>query len=534
MINDSSLSHQGFDLQWGGTFEMVPTSNFSVSKNFICGYDVATISYDGNATSAAFYNWNFGGANASLITGQSYALSFPAIGTYLVKLQVVENGCVSTVSSKQIVVNPVPVANAGSPISFCSATGNYWIGLPPVSGYTYHWLDSINIVNPDSSQTLVSGNNINIPPKVVTYTLVATLGLCHDSATVDVTINPRQSPFFQTPPAQCFNINNFDFQAFYDSVPGTTFQWSFQNGQPASNNSYSSHDIRFTTTGQSQVTLITTTPGCPVDTYSQNINVLSSPTVSFYASTNSGCPPLQLMFYNTSPPLAGATYLWNSQNGSIDTSSIDSISILYNQPGTYFPMLTLTSTEHCSTTDTINIPVIVFPFANASFYTLPIEPDDLNPQVTFTNNEPGGVCSYLFGDGDSSIDCQTVHTFPDTGSYPVQLIVTSINGCADTIVRIIEIRKFFTLYIPTAFSPNHDGRNDLFVIKGEGITHYRIRIFNRRGQLVFVSDEETNSWNGTHIDTTKQVPEGVYLYDLRIEDSNHKKHQYNGSVLVVR
>ena len=534
MINDSSLSHQGFDLQWGGTFEMAPTSNFTVSKNYICGYDIDTITYAGNGSSTALYNWNFGAANASLLAGQKYLLSFPSTGTYLIKLQVAENGCISPVSSKQIVVNPIPIANAGTPISFCSASGNYLIGLPPLQGYTYHWLDSINIVSPDSSQTLVSGSNNSIANQVVTYTMVATLGLCRDSSTVDVTIKPQQSPFFQTPSAQCFSINNFDFKPFNDSVPGSTFNWIFQNGQPATNSTAEAQNIHFTTIGQSLVTLSTTTPGCPADTFSQNINVLTSPTVSFYASTNSGCPPLVISLYNTSPPLAGAAYLWNPQNGSIDTTSRDTISITYNDPGTYLPMLTLTSPQHCSTTDTINIPVKVYPPADANFYTTPLEPDDLNPQVTFSNNEPGGVCSYLFGDGDSSIDCNAVHSFPDTGSYPVQLIVTSINGCVDTTVRIIEIRKFFTIYIPTAFTPNHDGRNDLFQIKGDGITRYRLRIFNRRGQIVFVSDDETFSWNGTHIDTTKQVPEGIYLYDLRLEDTNHKKHQYNGSVLVIR
>lgn len=534
MIDDTTLSYQGFDLEWGGTFEMAPTADFTVINDVICGYDSVLLDYTGNASANALYNWNFGGATPVLLSQQSYVLKFPSPGNYVINLQVAENGCVSSGNSRQVIVNPVPVATAGNDLSFCSASGQYLMGLAPVAGYQYHWIETLNVASPDSSQTLVSGMNNTTAPYVLTYNLVASLGLCHDTDDVKVAIQPRQSPFFQPPSAQCFNNNSFNFQTYNNTVPGSAFNWSFQGGQPATSNIASPAGIQYIAPGQYLVTLITQTTGCPADTFVGDITVLTSPSVSFYSSQNTGCPPLQVNLINTSPVLAGGTYLWNPGNGILDTTAAASISVSYNFPGLYFPTLTLTTSDNCSTTDTINTPIEVFPFADASFTTTPPDPNDLNPLVSFSNNEPNGLCAYYFGDGDSSIDCQITHLFPDTGHYLVQLVVTSTDGCVDTTYRVIEISKFFTLYIPNAFSPNNDARNDLFVIKGDGLSSYRLRIFSRRGQMVFQSDNQNNSWNGSHLDTGTKVPAGIYIYDLRVEDSNSKEHQYYGSVNVVR
>lgn len=534
MIDDTSLSHQGFDLVWGGTFEMAPTSDFTLSDNLICSNDSVILSYSGNASLNALFNWNYGGANPQPLSNESYTLNFPGPGSYLITLQVAETGCASSLSSQQVVVSPIPSANAGSDVSFCSGSGQFPIGVPPIPGYIYHWTPTLNLVNPDSSQTLVNGVNQLTTPDTIVYTLTTIQGICQDSDNVNVIINPRQSPVIFPVAPQCFNSNLFTFITFNDSVPGTTFNWSFQNAVPSTSNAASPNGIRFNTPGQHLVTLITKTPGCPADTSVDSVIVKSNPVVSFYSSVNSGCPPLQVNLVNTSPFLSGGTYLWNPGNGSIDTTAADSITVKYNSPGVYYPMLTLTSSDNCSTTDTVNTPINVFPYPNATFFTSPPDPDDLNPVVSFSNTELNGICHYDFGDGDSSIDCQAVHTYPDTGHYQVQLIVTSVNGCVDTTYRIIEIKKFFTLYIPNAFTPNDDGRNDLLILKGEGVMDFRFRVFNRRGQMVFQSRNIANSWNGAHLDTGKQVPEGAYMYDLRVEDTNQKKHQYNGIVNVVR
>ena len=527
LIDDINGNGAPVDISWGGTFEISPTSDFTVSSDFICGYDSVQVAYAGNGTSTALYNWN--PAQAS----NSYYVNYSIAGNYTITLQVAENGCIST-TGKQITVNPVPVADAGSDLSFCSASGQYTMGTPADPGYLYQWLPNLNINYVDSSETPVYGVNLGVTDLIQDYILVATLGICRDTDSVAVTIHPRQYAAFTIPPAQCFDGNSFNFIPMNDSVQNATFSWSFQNGTPDSSSSYAPNGITFSAPGQQQIILATTSPNCPADTAIDFITINQNPQANFFASAAAGCPPLEVDLINTSPPLAGGTITWQLGDGTIDTVSTDTAQVVYEFSGLYNPTITLTSPDGCSTTDTINSPIEVYPLPDASFNYLPSVIDDLNPNVSFDNNEPGGFCYYTFGDGDSSIDCETSHLYADTGSYLVTLIVTSANGCVDTTYRIIEVNKFFTLYIPNAFTPNADGRNDAFIIKGDGLIDLDLKIFNRRGQMVFRSSNVNKIWNGTHLDTGNSVPDGVYVYDAIVKDRNRKKHYYKGFVTVVR
>jgi gliding motility-associated-like protein len=527
LIDDINGNASPVDISWGGTFEIGPTADFTISYDFICTFNDVQVNYTGNATSSATFNWT------PAQSSNNYTVSYPAAGNYTIRLSVTENGC-TQVTGKQITVNPTPVATAGNNLDFCSASGQYLMGLAPVAGYIYNWIPNLNINYPDSSQTLVFGFNVGTTDSIVNYTLIATLGICSDSDEVEVLIHPRQSPLFTVPAAQCLDGNSFSFIPDNDSVPNSTFQWTFDNGNPDTSYAYNPQNISFTTIGQHQITLTTQSPNCPADVYFDVISINPNPVASFYASISSGCPPLAVDLINTSPPLAGGNITWQLGNGLIDTVSQDTAMVVYDISGFYIPTITLTSADGCSTTDTIAAPIEVYPLPNATFYSTPAYVEDLNPLVSFTNSEPNGLCYYTFGDGDSSIDCQTQHLYADTGSYLVTLIVTSTDGCIDTTYRIIEVNKFFTLYIPNAFTPNDDGRNDAFIIKGDGVVDLDIKIFNRRGQMVYRSDALNKAWNGTHLDTGNKVPDGVYVYDMIARDSNRKKHYYKGYVTVVR
>ena len=80
------------------------------------------------------------------------------------------------------------------------------------------------------------------------------------------------------------------------------------------------------------------------------------------------------------------------------------------------------------------------------------------------------------------------------------------------------------LEIPNVFTPNQDGANDLYTVKGKGITEYNIVIVNRWGNVVFESDDITNSWDGT----SKGTPcvEGVYFYKINAKSltQEYNKH----------
>ena len=83
--------------------------------------------------------------------------------------------------------------------------------------------------------------------------------------------------------------------------------------------------------------------------------------------------------------------------------------------------------------------------------------------------------------------------------------------------------------MPSAFTPNNDGRNDVFRIKyPEIITTMQLVVFNRWGQQVFTGARPDEGWDAAG------VPDGVYAWKLRIRDTLGKRHEHFGHVSVLR
>ena len=99
--------------------------------------------------------------------------------------------------------------------------------------------------------------------------------------------------------------------------------------------------------------------------------------------------------------------------------------------------------------------------------------------------------------------------------------VTSTSNYAEVIPPL-------SIYIPNAFTPNGDGINDTFGVKGEGIKEFRLLIFNRWGDVIFESTEAHKQWDGKV--NGEPVQQGTYVYELF---ANGVKKGRTGSVTVI-
>ncbi|MDG1797044.1 MAG: gliding motility-associated C-terminal domain-containing protein [Flavobacteriales bacterium] len=91
----------------------------------------------------------------------------------------------------------------------------------------------------------------------------------------------------------------------------------------------------------------------------------------------------------------------------------------------------------------------------------------------------------------------------------------------------------YSLYSPTAFSPDGDGINDLFKVYGQGMSDFKIEIFNRWGQMIYKSFELSKGWDGTF--KGKNLPTGSYVYKIKTSEySEDKKLVKTGTVALVR
>jgi gliding motility-associated-like protein len=102
-----------------------------------------------------------------------------------------------------------------------------------------------------------------------------------------------------------------------------------------------------------------------------------------------------------------------------------------------------------------------------------------------------------------------------------------------SISNTVTVEKPLTLYAPNAFSPDGDGINDLFSVRGQGANEYALEIYNRWGQMVFKSEDLDIAWNGEY--HGKQVPIGTYVYQVKaLNVSGDHSIVKNGSVVLVR
>lgn len=133
----------------------------------------------------------------------------------------------------------------------------------------------------------------------------------------------------------------------------------------------------------------------------------------------------------------------------------------------------------------------------------------------------------------SCVDCASPVATPDSTITYVVSTVTGLNCIpADTVT--ITVTHFKKLFIPTAFTPNGDGQNDVFRVKGLGIAYYHMRIYNRAGNLLFQSADYNSGWDGKA--GNEVAPVGTYVYVIEYGFYGEEMHPQleKGTVTLIR
>ena len=125
---------------------------------------------------------------------------------------------------------------------------------------------------------------------------------------------------------------------------------------------------------------------------------------------------------------------------------------------------------------------------------------------------------------------KSTYTIRQPGAYYVR-VKTVCGEITDTVHVYDKCDE--AVFIPNAFTPNGDGINDIFRIPPENKNVLvRFTIYNRYGQLVFSTDDNSKGWDGTF--KNKQQPMGVYVYDLIMKGHTGKKLKSKGEFVLIR
>jgi gliding motility-associated-like protein len=87
-------------------------------------------------------------------------------------------------------------------------------------------------------------------------------------------------------------------------------------------------------------------------------------------------------------------------------------------------------------------------------------------------------------------------------------------------------------FLPNIFSPNSDGNNDIFRVRGENISEIYLVIYNRWGEKIFETTDKTKGWDGTFNGTPQQP--GVFVYFLNVSYDDGKTKELKGNVTLIR
>ena len=443
------------------------------------------------------YNWSSGGTTASI--------SDLSPGTYTVTVTDAA-GCTSQ-ESVQIDEPSVIALSTSSTPSQCTA--NDGTATVVASGgtapYTYSWSPSGGT---GATTTPVGQGN---------YTVIVTdANGCEESVGVSVGgLNAPDPLVVNVQNATCFG--NADGSAEVSASGGTapyTYSWTPSGGtaSTASNLQAGTYTVAVTDnagcTGYVQVVI--TQPDALI--VSENV---------VHATCGASDGEISLM---VSGGNGGYVFTWNPNVSTTSTAS--------NLPAGVYDIL-VTDGSGCSSGISAEVENSVGFYLEATPETTLI---DLGGSVGLTLDvEPGIIVDHITWtppDGLSCTDCTDPVASPVvTTTYVVA--VTSTDGCVsyDTVTVMVR-QPCGEIFVPTIFSPNEDGLNDLECVMGGCIVSLDFTIYNRWGEVVFTSDNQSDCWDGTF--RGKPVQTGVYVYKLKATISTGESISQSGNINVTR
>jgi gliding motility-associated-like protein len=196
---------------------------------------------------------------------------------------------------------------------------------------------------------------------------------------------------------------------------------------------------------------------------------------------------------------------------------------------------TVTDANGCTSTIAVNVIDTASPVAN--FVANPSTVYITNPVVFFTDLSLNASTWYWnFGDpGDTTSSSlqHPVHTFSDTGTFCIWLFISN-TVCTDSFQVCIRVLPETQLFVPNAFTPNGDGKNDLFMPLGVYVEEFQMWIFDRWGDMIFTTTDMRQGWDGKANGGAKIAQEDVYVWVINYTDNQNRKIRKVGHVSLIR
>ncbi|HQQ94055.1 MAG TPA: gliding motility-associated C-terminal domain-containing protein [Bacteroidia bacterium] len=417
------------------------------------------------------------------------------------------------------VISPMgPFCNSGVPKQIQVIPAGGFFGGANNSG-----VSSTGLFHPGSA---IVGNN------VINYSV--TSGPCIAYAQTTISVEEFISADFAKPAGPfCRNADPVNMNSYVVNPGGIWSGPGISGSQfiPSLANEGNNNVIVYKTHSMPTATL------CP-DESEIRIEVRNMPTVNVSSNTYKGCAPVEVVLtFNTSN---GGSGYWNFGDGSEPRSELNTTHI-YTHPGTYTVTFSYKDEVGCSGQGQLPDHIVVHEVPKADF-SVPSEVLISNPEVRLINqssNLDNNKYSWKVGGLFESNEMHPIVKFDKIGRYQVSLEAVSAEQCKDEISRMIEVKNDFNIYIPSSFTPNYDGLNDVFmpVFSPYGLDSktYELEVFDRWGHSLFYTKDVSKGWDGTVQNKgTEELKEEVYIYRIKYKDLDGNVYNKMGHVNLLR
>ncbi len=365
-------------------------------------------------------------------------------------------------------------------------------GTPPLS---YLWSDGETTLN---AYSLCAGNNS------VTVFDPGCDGDTVDFAVLFISDIQLLSDFYQNPTCND-TCNGTAFVSAWDGIDPYTFLWD--DGQTT--------DSAFNLCDGIHTVIVTDSLGCA---FTDTLNLTEPPAIENNPLiTRSHCEkPDGILFTSADGGTAPYYYEWST--GSTEQTITELVQGNYE--------ITVTDSFGCHLYDTITL--------KGLYPDLQVSSDTTILIGEYANVTVNGATFYSWSP-DYNMDCDTCDFTLVNPTYTSTYCVigTDTFGCMDTTcVRIIVSHDCGVIYLPTAFTPNGDGHNDVFRVLGKCIFSVHMVIYNRWGQKIFESEDRHSGWNGKYQSENSEV--GVYTYEVEAVNLLGEKFYQTGNVTLLR
>lgn len=416
-----------------------PLANFNPANNSACLNKGGAIQFnDATVTDGTHavqrWEWNYGDNSSQSLTAPPFKHVYTTGGSYTVQLKVTDaSGCSDSISKPNTIAIGDPKAVFYSPdTSSCSNKNIRFVNNSTGNGLQYFWRmgDGINSNDAGPVHTYANVGKYDVELRIQDAYGCRDSMLTGEYIRIDL---PRASYTLSDSTGTCppLVVRFTNHSSYYRQM-----DWDFGDGTGAQVENPVHY---YNYPGIYYARLVVTSPGGCTDTLVRKIEV-KGPTGTFTYNKTVSCIPGTVTF--TAQTANAQSLIWDFNDGNTQQTPNTVVSHNFTSLGIYVPKMILEDAQGCKVPitgrDTISIYGVTAAFGNDK--KLVCDAGTVRFTDSSLTNDLITGYEWHFGDGQVSYDPAPTHAYTVTGSYPVQLIITTFNGCTNTSSQTTNIK----------------------------------------------------------------------------------------------